>query len=189
MRRSRDVRRVGGEAVELEEMKRQPLATRQQLSGDPHQRDRAGRRAESVFNVGADPVQGGLVPSISRPDGNATGVYYVTTALGEKRLGLLRELLPGPGAAPIAMLVNPNSPAAALTSKEVQIAAAAVGQRVEVFHATNNGEIDIAFERIVSMQAGRFLLSPDPLFTNRRVQIVRWRCATRCQQCIRRENM
>jgi putative ABC transport system substrate-binding protein len=123
-----------------------------------------------VFSVGADPVQVGLVPSISRPGGNATGVYYITTALGEKRLGLLREIVPA--VTLVALLINPNNATADFTTKEVQTAAAVIGQRIDVFHATNNNEIDIAFERLVRAHAGALLLSPDPLFTNRRVQIV-----------------
>jgi putative ABC transport system substrate-binding protein len=124
-----------------------------------------------VFSVGADPVQMGLVASISRPGANVTGVYYITGALGEKRLGLVRELVPA--ATFVAMLLNPdNPPVADLTTKEVQAAAAVMGLRIGVFRATNNGGIDVAFERLVSAGARALLVSPDPLFTNRRVQIV-----------------
>jgi putative ABC transport system substrate-binding protein len=123
-----------------------------------------------VFSVAVDPVQIGLAASIGRPGGNATGVYYLSTALGEKRLGLARDLVPG--AALVAILLNPNSTLADVTTEELQAAAAVIGLRIDVFHARNNSEIDIAFANIVSARADALLVNPDPLFTNRRVQIV-----------------
>src|SRR5262249_52837742 len=77
-----------------------------------------------VFTSGFDPVQLGLVASFNRPGGNATGVSLLTTALGPKRLGLLRELLPKPGT--IAFLVNPNSGTTPYQMQEMEAAAQAV---------------------------------------------------------------
>jgi len=87
--------------------------------------DRPSASAARVTS-GFDPVQIGLVASFNRPGGNATGVSLLTTALGPKRLGLLRELLPKPGT--IAFLVNPNSARTPYQMQEMEAAAQAVGQ-------------------------------------------------------------
>lgn len=123
-----------------------------------------------VFCTGNDPVETGLVASINRPGGNITGMYYLSAALAEKRLGILRELIPGVDR--VAMLLNPENPSAESVTKDVQKAASAIGQRVDMFHAKNNSEIDTAFSALVQMQARALMVSPDPLFTNRRVQLV-----------------
>ena len=86
-----------------------------------------------VFTSGLDPVQIGLVASLNRPGGNATGVSLFTTELGPKRLGLLRELLPKPGT--IAFVVNPNNTATPFQVREMQDAAQAVGQPLLVVEA------------------------------------------------------
>ena len=86
-----------------------------------------------VFTSGLDPVQLGLVASFNRPGGNATGVSLFTTELGPKRLGLVRELLPQPGA--IAFFVNPNTTATPFQVTEMQAAAQAVGQPLLIFNA------------------------------------------------------
>src|SRR6516165_10719868 len=93
-----------------------------------------------VFSMGADPVQMGLVVSLARPGGNITGVSDLNSELGAKRLGLLRELLPG--AALFAVLVNPNNPLVTEPfGKEVQMAASTIGQQIAVLAAHTNGEI------------------------------------------------
>jgi len=81
-----------------------------------------------VFNVGTDPVKTGLVASVARPGGNATGVNLVTNELGEKRLGLLRDLVPA--ASNIAALLNPNFAPAVVNAKETEAAARAVGKKL-----------------------------------------------------------
>jgi putative tryptophan/tyrosine transport system substrate-binding protein len=96
-----------------------------------------------VFTSGFDPVQLGLVASFNRPGGNATGVSLLTTELGPKRLGLLRELLPRPG--PIAFVVNPNSAATAFQIQEMQEAAQAVGQPLLIVSVGTEDEVDKAF--------------------------------------------
>jgi ABC-type uncharacterized transport system substrate-binding protein len=124
-----------------------------------------------VFYTAGDPVQAGLVASLSRPGANVTGVTTMAVELGAKRLGLLHELLPG--AARFAVLVNPTNPAVAEPFvKEVQEAAAAIGRQIEFFITSTNSDIDAAFASLVQKRADAFLYSPDPLFNNRRIQIV-----------------
>ena len=95
-----------------------------------------------VFNVGTDPVKTGLVASVARPGGNATGVNLVPNELGEKRLGLLRDLVPA--ASNIAALLNPNFAPAVVNAKETEAAARAVGKKVVIFEASNDAEIETA---------------------------------------------
>jgi putative ABC transport system substrate-binding protein len=123
-----------------------------------------------VFAIGDDPVKDGLVVSFNRPGGNATGVSYFTLALGAKRLGLLRELVPG--APRVALLANPNLIAAATAIREVQESASAIGQQIDVFHASSNREIDAAFSALVQRQDAAVLVIPDALFFDRRVQLI-----------------
>ena len=96
-----------------------------------------------MFASGSDPVQIGLVASFNRPGGNATGVSLLTTELGPKRLGLVRELLPKPGT--IAFVVNPYSSSTPPQIKEMQAAAQAVGQPLLVVEAGTEEQIDKAF--------------------------------------------
>ena len=123
-----------------------------------------------VFAIGDDPVKAGLVVSFNRPGGNATGVNYFTLALGAKRLELLRELVPG--APRVALLANPNLIAAATAIREVQESASAIGQQIDVFHASSNREIDAAFSALVQRQDAAVLVIPDALFFDRRVQLI-----------------
>ena len=96
-----------------------------------------------LFTSGFDPVQLGLVASFNRPGGNATGVAVLSTELGPKRLGLLREVLPKPGT--IAFVVNPNTAATPFQLKEMQAAAQAVGQSLLVVEAETEEQVDKAF--------------------------------------------
>jgi putative ABC transport system substrate-binding protein len=124
-----------------------------------------------VFGIGVDPVNIGLVASLNRPGGNATGISDIGVQLGAKRLALLLELLPG--ATRFAVLVNPDNPL--ITESfvtELQVAALAIGQRVDVVTASTNSEIDTAFETLVQMRADAFLISPETLFIARRVQLI-----------------
>jgi putative ABC transport system substrate-binding protein len=123
-----------------------------------------------VFGSENDPQKAGLVTSFNRPSGNATGVYFLSGGLGEKRLGLIRELLPRTEL--VGLLLNPNNPLADATATEVRGAASAVGQQIEVLHASNSREIDAVFVTLRQKQASAFVLSPDPLFFTRRVQLV-----------------
>ena len=94
-----------------------------------------------VFGVADDPVKFGLVESLARPGGNATGINYLTAELVSKRFGLLRELVPG--ATRIAVLVNPADVLTAeSTRRDAQSAAGTFGLQIEVFEARTSDEID-----------------------------------------------
>ena len=123
-----------------------------------------------VFNTGTDPVRLGLVTSLARPGGNATGVNIFTTELAEKRLGLLHDLIPA--ASTIAVLLNPNFAPAVVNLQESEVAARAAGRTVVAFHASRDDEIETAFARIVQMRPGALLVGSDPFFNSRREQIV-----------------
>jgi putative ABC transport system substrate-binding protein len=123
-----------------------------------------------VFGTGADPVKAGLVNSLNRPGGNVTGVSYMNVELVAKRLGLLQELVPK--AARFAMLINPNNPLTEPAIREAQAAAAAMSRPIEVLTADNTEGIDAAFASLVQKRIEALLVSPDVLFSNRRVQLV-----------------
>src|SRR5712691_10320461 len=88
-----------------------------------------------VFTAGADPVQLGLVASLNRPGGNATGVTFFTASLEAKKLELLRELVPA--ASLIALLINPTGPNAESTLRDVQTAANKLGQQIQIVNASS----------------------------------------------------
>jgi putative ABC transport system substrate-binding protein len=123
-----------------------------------------------IFGMGADPVELGIVASLNRPGGNATGVYFLTTHLEAKRLGLLHELVPK--AALMAVLLNPTLALAEAQLKEVQAAAAAAGQQINIQHASSDSEIDAAFAAFAQMRAKALLVGADPFFLTRRDHIV-----------------
>jgi putative tryptophan/tyrosine transport system substrate-binding protein len=123
-----------------------------------------------VFNVGADPVKLGLVTSLARPGGNATGVNIFTTELVEKRLGLLRDLVPA--ATTVAVLSNPNFAPAVANVREAEAAARAIGKVVVIFNASSVAEIETAFANIVQARSGALLVGADPFFNSRRGLIV-----------------
>jgi putative ABC transport system substrate-binding protein len=123
-----------------------------------------------VFRGGSDPIRDGLVASFNRPGGNVTGIYVITGELGGKRLGLVHDLVPG--AARIALLVNPNSPFYNDTIMDTKAAAAAIGREVEVLSVRTSLEIDAAFARLGQMRAEALLVSSSGLFDTRRVQLL-----------------
>jgi putative tryptophan/tyrosine transport system substrate-binding protein len=122
-----------------------------------------------VFSLGLDPVQLGLVVSLSRPGGNITGVNSMSNELVAKRLGLLHELLPT--ATRFAVLVNPKNPTTESLKKDVEAAAAAIGPQIEFFTASTGSEIDTAFANLVERRPDALVVHPDNLFINRRVQL------------------
>jgi putative ABC transport system substrate-binding protein len=122
-----------------------------------------------VFSTSRDPVRTGLVASLNQPGGNVTGVIDMGSDLEAKQLELLRDLLPR--AVRFAVLVNPKSPLAEPTIKDVQIAASAIGKEIEILTASVSSEIDLAFERLSQNRADALLIGPDALFLTRRVQI------------------
>jgi len=111
-----------------------------------------------IFAVGDDPVRLGLVESLNRPGGNATGVNYFAAYLGPKRLGLLHELLPRGGL--VAALVNPNNPVTNSAIAELRAPAAAVGRTIETFHASNGDEINRAFRAMSERKAAGLYYGP-----------------------------
>jgi putative ABC transport system substrate-binding protein len=124
-----------------------------------------------VFIVSQDPVRLGLVASLGRPDGNLTGVNFFSGELGAKRLELLHELVPG--AARVAVLVNPASAAAnEFTLRELEPAARATRVQIQILNAGTRQEIDAAFAVIARERPDALFVGPDPFFTSRRVQLV-----------------
>jgi ABC-type uncharacterized transport system substrate-binding protein len=119
-----------------------------------------------VFGVGGDPVKLGLVTSLNRPGGNATGVNFFTNELTAKRVQLLREIVPA--AKGIALLLNPADPINASLLREVE--AAVVGQQIFPFEATTGREIDTAFESLARKKADALFVSGGAFFAARRVQ-------------------
>jgi putative tryptophan/tyrosine transport system substrate-binding protein len=123
-----------------------------------------------VFVSGDDPVEAGLVSTLSRPGGNVTGISWIASALEAKRLGLLHEVAPK-GAA-IAVLVNPDFPGAKAQLKEAEEAARERGLRIQVLKASSERDLDAIFATLVEQRAGSLLVSPNPLFIAKREQIV-----------------
>jgi putative tryptophan/tyrosine transport system substrate-binding protein len=127
-----------------------------------------------VFGAGDDPVKLGLVASLARPGGNATGINFFVQEVVTKRLALLHELVPK--AVRVAVLVNPATNATSPTSAEttlrdVQKAARTIGLQIQVLNASTIGEINSAFATFVRERADALFVMADPLFTGRRVQL------------------
>ncbi len=123
-----------------------------------------------VFTTGDDPVKVGLVASLNRPGGNATGMSLLSGTLLAKRLGLVRELLPT--AALVAALTNPTTPENATDVKDVQEAARAVGQRILVLEASTENGLVTAFATLIQQQAKALLVGNDVFFNSRRDQLI-----------------
>src|SRR5436190_4873023 len=122
-----------------------------------------------VFSNAGDPVQSGLVTSLNRPNGNITGISYMSVELGAKRLGLLHELKPD--AARFAVLVNPSSVDSRSLSSAVEVAAAAAGWDLQVLSAATTAGIDNAFAQLTETRIAALLVMPNILFGNRRVHL------------------
>ena len=114
-----------------------------------------------VFVAGTDPVQAGLVAGLNRPGGNVTGITSMNSGLAAKQLGLLHQLLQRD--ARFAVLVNSSNPRIRVVLADVQAAAAAMGQPLDIVTATTNREISPAFADIVQKRTDALLISPDPL--------------------------
>jgi putative ABC transport system substrate-binding protein len=120
-----------------------------------------------AFGVGGDPVKLGLVASLNRPGGNATGFNFFSIELVAKRMQLLRELVPA--ARRIGLLTNPTDPANESALRDVE--AATTGQQVLVFEAATGPEIDIAFESLAREKVDALFVSGGAFFGARRVQL------------------
>ena len=138
-----------------------------------------------VFIVGGDPVRLGLVASLARPGGNLTGINFFNDELTAKRLGLLRELVPG--AARVALLVNPTNPNAESFVRDAQAAARAIGLQIQVLNASTIREIDAAFATLVRERPDALFFSsaPTPSFSAGVSNWPTWRRATRSPRYIR----
>ena len=122
-----------------------------------------------VFLINQDPVSLGLVNSLARPGGNATGINFFVGELVAKQLSLLRELVPG--ALRIAVLINPRTASASATA-DVESAAHAMGLQAQIFNASHSREIIDAFTTIARDHHEALLVGPDPYFVVRRAQLV-----------------
>ena len=123
-----------------------------------------------VFGVTDDPVKLGLVTSLARPEGNATGVYFFLSDLAVKQLGLLRELVPA--AKRIGLLVNPDNANAEAVTREMAAAASAIGVQIELMRASDIPAIHTAVAALVRDKADGLVVGADPFFFSRRVQLV-----------------
>jgi putative tryptophan/tyrosine transport system substrate-binding protein len=123
-----------------------------------------------VFIVAEDPVRLGLAATLARPGGNLTGINIFSVELAAKRLELLRELVPG--AARVAVLVNPaDAMNAETTLRDVEAAARAIGLQIQVLNAGTSREIDAAFATFVRERPDALFVANDAFFTSRRVQL------------------
>jgi putative ABC transport system substrate-binding protein len=123
-----------------------------------------------VFTGGLDPVGLGLVASLARPGGNATGTINIAIELNAKRLEILRELVPA--ATTISVLANPSNSDGEVQSKEVDAAARTIKQRIVIFNASNEGDFDRAFESMVQSGTGALFVNASPFFTSQRKKLV-----------------
>ena len=123
-----------------------------------------------VFSSGGDPVENGLVNSLSRPSGNLTGVSLVTRLLETKRLEFLHQAVPQ--AASFALLTNPGMASMAESVKEVEGVARRLGVRLVVLKTQSAGEFDAAFKSLVQQRAEGLVVSSDAFFNSRREELV-----------------
>jgi putative ABC transport system substrate-binding protein len=122
-----------------------------------------------VFYAGGDPVALGLVASLNRPGGNATGVISLNDELVPKRLELVHGLVPA--ATIIAALVNPTNPGAESESRALQAAARTLAVQLQVLSARSEHEIEVAFESLAQLRAGALMIASDAFFNARSEQL------------------
>ncbi|SIO47367.1 putative ABC transport system substrate-binding protein [Bradyrhizobium erythrophlei] len=123
-----------------------------------------------VFQTGSDPVEIGLVASMNRPGGNVTGVTRMSTALIPKRLGVLRELVPG--MSKLALLVNPNGPQTAEQIRDMQEPTRALGLQLHIVEAGNESELEATFAEARKVNAQALIVASDNLFIGARGRVV-----------------
>src|SRR5262249_12913297 len=124
-----------------------------------------------VFVVGFDPVAAGLVASFNQPGGNATGITLVTGPLAQKRLEILRELLPK--AVNVAMILNPNTPDAVPEIRDVQAAAQVNDFQITTVNASTTDELDQVFKAVAAKRPDALLIGSDPFFVSRSEQFAK----------------
>jgi putative ABC transport system substrate-binding protein len=123
-----------------------------------------------VFAFGSDPVKLGLVASLNRPGGNITGATSSAVELGQKRLELLRDVMPR--AVAIGFLVNPNSPNTVFDLSDMQAAARGLGRQLIIVNARDEREIDTALSDLLQQRAAALVVQPEPFLFSRRDQLV-----------------
>jgi putative ABC transport system substrate-binding protein len=123
-----------------------------------------------VFGVAEDPVKLGLVDSLARPNGNATGVSLLTVELDQKCLELIHEVMPK--ATSIAILLNSKNPQTAKQVPETKAAAIALGIQLSVLNASSDAEIDSAYAAAKQQQVDALVIGADSFFHGRREQLV-----------------
>jgi len=123
-----------------------------------------------IFATGFDPIRTGLVSSLSRPEGNVTGVVFTNVDLAAKQLALLHELVPK--VAVIAMLGDQNQPEFELQTRAVETAGRAIGRQILIARAASESDFDAAFTTMVQAGAGALFVTGGPVFLNRRRQLV-----------------
>jgi putative ABC transport system substrate-binding protein len=126
-------------------------------------------RIPIVFTIGGDPVRLGLVQSLNRPGGNATGVSLLNTALETKRLQLLAEVIPQ--VSTIAVLANPRSSTTDIKLKEMRAAADTLGRKLVVLKASRAGEIETAFQTVAQQRIGGLVIASDNFFSSQDEQL------------------
>jgi putative ABC transport system substrate-binding protein len=123
-----------------------------------------------IFAIGADPVAAGLVPTLSRPGGNVTGVATLNAEVGPKRLELLHQVIPA--ASIVALLVNPTNPAVSEPlSRDAHAAAVTLGIRLHILKASSDAEIEAAFAALHGLQVGGLVIGSDQFFNSRSGQL------------------
>jgi putative tryptophan/tyrosine transport system substrate-binding protein len=153
------------------ELVQRPVAVIAALGGSVMAAKAATTTIPIVFGSGADPVQIGLVASLNRPGGNVTGATFLTAALGAKRLGLLRDLVPG--AEVMALLVNPNTTSVGpVQIRDVEEAARALGQRLIVLDGSTDEKLEAAFVALAPQHVAALLVGGDAFFDTRRERLV-----------------
>jgi putative tryptophan/tyrosine transport system substrate-binding protein len=123
-----------------------------------------------IFITGSDPVRDGLVGSLNRPGGNVTGVVFITSDLGAKRLELLRRLVPK--ATTMGVLVNPKTPETEAERKDLLAASLRIGQQLSIYDVAHDSDIESAFAALVQGGAGAALIGAGPFLTAHRQQLV-----------------
>jgi putative ABC transport system substrate-binding protein len=123
-----------------------------------------------VFTMGADPVETGLVASFNRPGGNVTGITQYSGPIVSKRVGLLRDIVPGANL--IAVLVDPSFRTSELELEIANEAIRTLGWQVRVLKASGAGDLDAAFEPLTRERPDALLVTTNPVFESQRDQIV-----------------
>jgi putative tryptophan/tyrosine transport system substrate-binding protein len=136
---------------------------------------RAAKAATSaipiVFTISGDPVEAGLVKSINRPGGNATGcIVFSTGELDAKRLDLMREIVPG--ASVFGVLINPKYPPAINQGHALEAAATKIGRAIFIVEASDDTELEAAFAALLQKRVGGFVVASDPFFDSRRTRLI-----------------